>query len=407
MRLAENVNLLYKDKFAKVVKLINPSAFFIDYIKVNWQIPFKEVSIADSLKAKKFQNAIYQILKKRILIWKENSMEANGMMVLIDQYYNIQIDFKGSFWTDTDNIKDDIVPFYKWFLEIDNMILYYWNTEGIGKGIRCNKYPTATISRLDLATQKNSTFLKSYTPIVSPQKRDIVNEFNIPFKDKRYISGITIGPEIGRKTENIFFRAYDKRFEGSGAQSCLRRFKSLEFVRKEWMLRSRFLRKNNITRPEDLVMLAKNPRLLSLFIKKIRKSKDVLLHNDNKLYKSLHDYTAREAVREGTDLTLKEFNDIYKMKYNIFLKKASRKDVKKLLFNPYKQNLGLLQYAQNMEREEFIEFQYQLLESMRKDIFDEYNLALKDTDQTYYNTITEMIDTLKAIKIKDVLKSGQ
>ncbi|AXH78825.1 MAG: hypothetical protein [Circular genetic element sp.] len=401
MRLAENVNLLYKDKFAKVIKLIQPEAFFIDYIKVNWQIPFKEVSISDSLRAKRFQNEIFQILKKRILIWKANSPEANGMMVLIDQYYNIQIDFKGSFFIKTEKIQDDIIPFYKWFLEIDNMIMYYWGKLGIGKGVNTNKYPTATISRLDFATQKESTFLKSYIPIVSPHKRDIVNEFNIPFKDKRYISGITIGPEIGRRTENIFFRAYDKRFEGSGAQTCLQRFKSLEYVRKEWMMRSRFLRKNNIKRPEDLVMLCKNPRLLSLLIKKIRKSKDCLLHNDNKLYKSLHDFNARESVRNGTDLTLKEFNDIYKMTYNIFLKKASKKDVKKLLFNPYKQNLGLLKYAQNMKRNEFIEFQYQLLESMRSEIFDNYDLKEKnDIDQSYYDKISEMIDTVKSIKIK-------
>jgi hypothetical protein len=80
MRLAEKVNLLYKDKFAKVVKLINPDAFFIDYIKVNWQIPFKDVSISDSLRAKRFQSEIFQILKKRLLIWKANSPEANGMM---------------------------------------------------------------------------------------------------------------------------------------------------------------------------------------------------------------------------------------------------------------------------------------------------------------------------------------
>jgi hypothetical protein len=400
MRLAENVNLLYKDKFAKVVKLINPSAFFLDYIKVNWQIPFKDISISDSLRAKRFQNEIFQILKKRILVWKLNSPEANGLMVLIDKYYNVQIDFKGSFFIKTDHIKTDVVTFYKWFLEIDNIIMYYWGQLGIGKGIRTNKYPTATISRLDIATQKNSTFLKSYTPIVSSQNRDVVNEFNIPFKNARYISGITIGPSIGRKTENIFFRAYDKRFEGSGAQTCLMRFKGLEFVRKEWMLRSRFLRKNNIRTPEDLIMLCKNVKLLSLLIKKIRISKDCILHNDNNLYKSLHDYNAREAVREGTDLTLKEFNEIYKMKYNIFLKKASKKDVKSLLYNPFKQNMGLLQHAQNMKRAEFIEFQYQLLENMRSEVFDEYGTSA-DPDEKYYKTITKMIDYLKNIMPKE------
>lgn len=401
MRLAENVNLLWKDKFAKVVKLINPDAFFIDYIKVNWQLPYKNLSISDSSRAKRFQNEIFQILKKRILIWKENSPEANGMMVLIDEHYNVQVDFKGSFWIETKKIRDDIVPFYKWYLEIDNMVQYYWGMLDIGKGKISYKRPISTISRLDFATQKRSTFLKSYIPIVSPQKSDIVNEFDIPFKNERYISGITIGPKIGRKTENLFFRAYDKRFEDSGAQACLQRFKTLEVVRKEWMMRSRFLRKNNIRKPEDLVILAKNVKLTALLIKKIRKSKDCILHNDNKLYKSLHDFNVREAVREGTDLTLKEFNEIYTMNYNIFLKKADKKDVKSLLWNPYRQNLGLLKYAQNMERSEFIEFQYQLLECMRKEVFDDFGTSA-DPDQEYYDMISKMIENLKILMPKEV-----
>ena len=61
MRITHEKALLFKDKFAKVVKLINPESFFLDYIKVNWQIPFKEVSVRDSLEAKKFQNTIFQI----------------------------------------------------------------------------------------------------------------------------------------------------------------------------------------------------------------------------------------------------------------------------------------------------------------------------------------------------------
>jgi hypothetical protein len=280
------------------------------------------------------------------------------------------------------------------------MIQYYWSKLDIGKGSISNKIPRSTISRLDLATQKKSTFLKSFTPIVSPFNRDIVNQFEIPFKNQRYISGITIGPEIGRRTENIFFRAYDKRFESSGAQTCLQRFKSLEYVRKEWMLRSRFLRKNLITTPSDLISLCKNPRLLSILIKKIRKSKDCILHNDNNLYKSLHDLKSRDALRKGTELTLKEFNDVYKSKYNIYLNKASTDDVKKLLFNPFKQNLGLLHYAQNMERTEFIEFQYQLLEKMRTQIFDSNNIGELDEDKDYYEKITSMIDTIISLKIK-------
>lgn len=104
-------------------------------------------------------------------------------------------------------------------------------------------------------------------------------------------------------------------------------------------------------------------------------------------------------MREGTDLTLREFNEIYKMQYNIFLKKASKKDVKSLLYNPYKQNLGLLKYAQNMKRSEFIEFQYQLLESMRSEVFDDFGTSA-DPDEKYYNMISKMIEHLQILMPK-------
>ena len=395
-----NLNLNIKDKFSKIINIINPSSFFIDYIKVNWQIPYKDLSIENSLKAKRFQNDFYKILKRRILIWKANSPEANGLFVLIDQHYNIQVDFKGSFFINTTKIKNDIINFYKWYLEIDNMVKYYWNELEINENIFSNKYPRATIARLDLATQKNSTFLKNFTPLVSPYNTDVVSQFEIPFKNARYISGITIAPPIGRKTQNIFFRAYDKRFASESAQTCLQRFKSLEFVRKEWMLKSRFLRKNLVTTPTDLVSLCKNPRILSIFIKKIRKSKDLILHNDNNLYKSLHDYKSREAIRKGSELTLKEFNDIYKSKYNIFLNKAKKDDIKKLLYNPFDTQMGYLKYQQNMERAQFIEFQYQMLEKARSDVFDNYDFNNTDEDKDYYEFLTNTIEALKLVKIK-------
>ena len=97
MELSEklNLNIPIKDKFNKIINIINPSSFFIDYLKVNWQIPYKNLSIHNGLKAKKFQNDFYKILKKRIIIWKQNHPEANGLMVIIDKHYNIQVDFKG------------------------------------------------------------------------------------------------------------------------------------------------------------------------------------------------------------------------------------------------------------------------------------------------------------------------
>lgn len=395
MRLKTNYLATAKDKFAKVVKLILPKLFFLDYVTINWQLPYNELSKHDKELCKNWRRDFYGIIKKRLFILRENNPEINGVLVRIDEHYNLQINFTGKFFINTDNIKDDTYFLYKWFIEFDNMITTYWNIEFIGVSNITTKIPRATISRIDIATQKNSTFLKGYQAI--PGNRDVVNEYNIPFKNNRYCSGITIAPEIGRKTQNIFFRAYDKRFSTKTAQTCLERFKSLEFIRKEWMLRSRFLRYNGITVPEDFVNLTINEKALALFIKKIRLSKDCFLFNDTKAYKSLHDMEVRKELKGETNLTLKQFNEIYTMKYGIYLKKIKKSDVKKMLYNPFRQHTGLLKYTKNMNIEEFISFQNMLLRSMQNELYDKYD-DKTDKEKKYYDNISEMIEFLKVFK---------
>lgn len=398
----------------KSIKLINTESFFIDYIKVNWQLPIKELSKKEFEIVKIFHKEIFCTVRDRIKVFRENYICCEGLMVLIDDHYNIQLDFKGRFFKDTNKYYLDINTFYKWYLEINNMIMYYWSEENISSV----RVPIATIARLDLSTQKNSTFLKEFIPIVTSRGSDLVQIFHMPMdqlpkndinklkelninvKEKFYCTGLTIAPKIGRKTENIFFKAYDKRFEKDGAQHCLDRFKTLELIRKEWMIRSRFLRANGIRTPEDLVSLCNNRKMMALFIKKVRLSKDVLLHNDNKLYKSLHDEKFRNEVFKGTDISLKEFNEIYKMKYNVFLKKAKKEDIKKLLYNPYKHLKGLLKYIQNMTKNEYLDFQKGLLESMQKELYKNYHPGYpRDFDQEYYNKIEKMLLLIKGMDL--------
>lgn len=408
----------------KSIKIINTDSFFIDYIKVNWQLPIKELSQKDFQKTKYYHKEIFNILNASIKVFRENYKCCEGLMVLIDEHYNVQIDFKGAFFINTTKYNLDIDTFYKWYLEFNNIIMYHWADMGIGKGIRSFKIPRATIARLDLATQKNSTFLKEFIPIVTSRGIDLVNSFNMPFdqfpkndleklkklkinvKGKFYCTGITIAPEIGYKTQNIFFRAYDKRFATKSAQTCFKRFKTLELIRKEWMIKSRFLRAHGITTPEDLMSLCNNKKMMTIFIKKIRLSKDVILHNDNKLYKSLHDEKFRKEVFSGTDISLKDFNEIYKMKYNVFLKKAKKEDINKLLYNPYKHLKGLLKYINNMSKEEYLDFQKSLLESMQKEMYKSYHPQLpRDFDQEYYNKIEKMLLLLKEMgKVKSEVK---
>ena len=64
MRLAEKVNLLTKDKFAKVINIIHPKSFFLDYITINWMIPIKTMSSNDFAKANYFIKKFTKFLKK-------------------------------------------------------------------------------------------------------------------------------------------------------------------------------------------------------------------------------------------------------------------------------------------------------------------------------------------------------
>ena len=142
-------------------------------------IPIKTMSSNDFAKAKLFHKEIYQILKKRILVWQQNNPECNGMRVIIDSHYNIQIHFSGKFFIDSTEIKFDIIPFYKWFLEIDNMIKFYWST--LYK-FETNNIPLASVSRLDIATQKKDTFLNGYTSF--PEKMILYKNLKFLLKMK-------------------------------------------------------------------------------------------------------------------------------------------------------------------------------------------------------------------------------
>ena len=374
------------DKF----NIINLDQYFIDYIKVNWQIPLNELSWSESDKAKKFHKHIFAVLKKKKLIWSENNKYINGILPLIDKHYNIQVDFKGSFFKYSKHYKKDFKRFYKWFKEIDFIIQFHWDDFEIGF-----KHPRATISRLDLANHSFGSHFKDYTAIMGPRKIDDVTVYNTNFEDGFYTTGVTIAPKQGRKTDNIFFRAYDKRFATNSQLTCLERFKSIDLIRREWMLKSRFLRRNLICTPEDLYATIINNKKMTEIIKKMRKSKDLILPKDNKLYKSLHDERARELIHQGTDLNLKEFKKIFNSRYDIFVNKATKNDIKKLKWNPFKNMVGLMNHGENMSSDEYYQLLRLIIDRKMKMKFDEYNF--KDEQDIHMDKLNIMLQVLDEI----------
>ncbi|AXH78268.1 MAG: hypothetical protein [Circular genetic element sp.] len=379
---------------------INTKSFFIDYISVNWQMQITKFNQYDAKKAQTWFYDFFRILEERIKILKLNSPELYNIFLQKDSHYNIKIDFKGKFFKD-ETYSDDINHFYKWFIEFDNMFKVYWAKAKIN-----HNYPRATISRLDLATHKEDTFLKTFTPIRSNKGENMVKYES--HKTLNFFTGIT----IGRRDSNwTYFRAYDKRFEELGHQHCLNRFHTVDVVRKEWVLKSKFLRHNSIDTVNSFIEFFKNKKLVNSLIRKIRIGKDVILSKDNSLYKSLHDYRYNSSVNPDS-IPLKEFRKAVRETKNIFLNKVKEGDEMTTThkWNPYKNMKGLIKYIGNMKRNEFFEFQRNMLRHLESERFESCNLKslnknseFIDWDQKDFEAVTNMLGILSTIKIKNVI----
>ena len=392
---------LISEPLSKIFKSINIKSFFIDYLSVNWQMPITKFSQYDAKKAGTWFHDFYQVLEKRIYILKQNYPELYNIWLQKDTHYNIKIDFKGSFFKD-ETYKDDIKHFNKWFIEFDNMFEVYWSNTKIN-----HKYPRSTISRIDLAIHKESDFLKPFTPIRSNKSKNLLDYKSHELYD--FLTGLSIGK---RNTNWTYFRAYDKRFEEKGHQHCLNRFHTIDVVRKEWVLKPKFLRHNNISTVKSFLEFFKNDKLVTDLIRKIRLGKDVILHNDNALYRGLHDYRYSPSINGGS-IPLKQFRKIVRETQNIFLNKVKEGDenTSTTKWNPYKNMKGLLKYINNMTRNEFFKFQNELLRRVEKERFDSCNLnslnensKFIDWDQKDFQTITNMLGILDNVNVlkKDI-----
>ena len=375
----------YEDK-EKIFKQIIPKAFFIDWIDVNWQIPIHTFNHNDKQKASKFYDAMFLILEKRILILKQNNYCLNAIKLLKkDTHYNFKIAFQGKFFKDR-TYSLDIKHFYKWFLEFDNMLKYYWSKEKINE-----KYPRSTISRLDFSTHKKSNFLKKFVPIRSKKVKAPCNAWTHDNYD--FITGIV----IGGTSKSCIFTAYDKRWQKDGLQHCQERFGSVDLVRKEWKCFSKYLRSNGISTIKSFMEYFNNPLLVAGFIKKLRLSKDVILFNDNNNYKALHDLRFHKCAK-GNFLPIKEFNKIFKSTYNVYLNKIPEKEINKLKWNPFGTYNGMVKYLGNMKRDEFFTLQKNILNKLQDQHCEEWEYA--DWDEEFYSQMVNMLSILKTVKLK-------
>ena len=170
-------------------------------------------------------------------------------------------------------------------------------------------------------------------------------------------------------------------------------------------LKRESLRKYNIQFPEDLMEIAYDKDMITELIYRCRLNRDVILKNDRKLYRSIHDDIDKARINPLDSYTMKahEFDDMIKKDYNIFLRKVNPKEIKRKGFNPFYQLKGLIEkkgiYLTAVEIQNLI---YGLIGT------DYLKDVAEDEYTEKYNSTLQMIKNDERIKdgLKKILVKG-
>ena len=394
------------------IDAIRPKTYFLDYIKVNWKLPLMDMNLY-------YRNEIHIIYKKLIPIINDLVSTREFHTVNFLQYDNknqkdrlhlqrrkdIQIEWSGKFFAKhlSKKIVNDTYVWYDSFLKINECINYnFYRALRIAVGKDLVSHPSfqilTTVSRIDIARNHRGDLINA-TPVMNQNISEVVYHETNKKKGRPYITGIGIGK---RTAENgIFFRAYDKRFDLEGIESSLDRFKTIYYVRKEWELKRKALRRYAITTPEDFLMTVTNgirkgvptmhpTRQLTELIYRIRKNSDCILASDNMLYKSIHDELTRDQINkeEGYTITEHVFNKAIKRDYGVFTKKPDPKIIKRNFWNPMSRLNGIIEKkGMYLDAEEIL--------ILMSKLFGNLHINELKNDDEYQNKIKDVMDGMK------------
>lgn len=416
------------------INTIRPYYYFLDNVKVNWKLPFTELNNHHREIVREYYWEFHKLLTYNI----KYCFTSNGVFGQIahniyneslkdvkqdnipefpyvhvhkkDPHYNLKIEWGGKFFAHnkTTHINEDAHVWFKDYLHIHNFISdsFYDNLEQItGKDYRSS--PTmaikVTVSRVDIAKNHKGNMF-NVIPLSAKNRHSKHIRFyqEDSYKNKPYIYGLSIGK---RDTKSgIHFRCYDKRFDLEGIQSSLDRFKTIYFVRKEWELKSRILRRWGITTPENLMETIQKKEKLTEIVFRMRKSADTILMKDNQLYRSIHNELTKSFVNplEGYTMNEHSFDKMMKRKANIFSNKVNSDKVRIHAYNPMKQLNGLIEKRGiHLSPKEIQELINKLLSNYQTESlnYDEYETFINQT----LNGMKEdphIIESLKELKKK-------
>lgn len=313
---------------------ILPKNLFLDYIQINYHMPTHRLSLLTYTSKHEYDIANSRPLSQshKFLYYVRNKLfdhfrKTPGIRFHVDGiHHNLKIYFASSYFI-ADNLKDNILQIENDYYTINDIFNTIWfrRREWIDIPI-----PIPTLSRFDIAfnchfDQKKPKFrnrlqgyrshnLKQngkehfdskcgrqwiYPPErldLSPkEKKDLLRKEKIPehLLDicPILISGVSVGSPTG-----VYLTAYDKTRDYQHKQDlAIDRFGSAGFIRKEWKVYRAWFKKSfqisTLDHFIDLIIDHKG-RFTSRFtemFKRIRLSADIILMDDNYIYKSLHD----------------------------------------------------------------------------------------------------------------------
>lgn len=328
----------------------NPNKYFLDYLQINFHIPYKEHVSYETTLANDILGAFYRsipsLLAKKQLkhdYWhgvhfprlpnetkhKQIAMQFSGRFWAGDVNYKwVKILNKNGYPTGkeklcnylctnesfpTTKIKDDWKLCYRVFEEMQSLINHYcWN-------IWKDRQVTNTVARIDISRQNFNTSLNPRPTFFIKKMDDHHIQPSIHCGTNKYtsfdISRLNKQNQLSRGVP-VYLKVYDKNWSKDYLNkiTCDQRFKTTNVIRKEWRLNRRFYgpdTSHKIDTFQDLITtIIKKPKLLHL-IKCMRLNKDVIIKNDSLKYLALHDIEARKQLKNAHKLPLYKLNKLY------------------------------------------------------------------------------------------------
>ena len=360
------------------IKTIRPQDYFIDTINVNFHF-----SIANATMKNKKEILTYVPILRKYIFNEYNNVQSKGISVQKTTFPgNLAIHYRGSFWKETRKAIDDIQIWFAEYLKLEELVIQHFNRHC---HLDIHEYkPHITVSRFDFARNHKGNMTNAI-PICQKNIKNI-NYWAENTTVKPYIYGLA----IGKRTNGTYFRSYDKRFDKDGYLSSLERFKSIDYVRKEWELKSDTLRRYGITSPLDLVKSVQDTAIFSEIIFRSRKNRDIIMKTDGMLYRSIHDDLSKLVINKTDGFTINEheFNEMIQRDYNVFLNKPTAHELERHAFNPMPQLKGLLK--KEFTHKEIL----QIFEIMKNkmSVYDSNYFENTDNEENYEDRIKSMLE---------------